>query len=238
MPTLAVIIPTKNEEKYLPGVLESLKKQTLQPDEIIIADALSTDRTRSIARSFGAKVVDGGLPGVGRNRGVSASHSDLIFFLDSDVVISDNQFLAKAVKEFTERNLDLATADVGVVGGNLYDAWAHNFYNRYVRLLGAWHPHASGFCILTKRSLHETIKGFNEDVLFCEDHDYASRAVQAGAKFAFLNSVKIFVTTRRQNRDGRLSMSVKYVLAEMHLVFLGSIKHDKFKYGFGYDGKK
>jgi glycosyltransferase involved in cell wall biosynthesis len=57
MPTLSVVIPTKNEERYLPAVLESIRRQSLQPDEVIVADAWSTDATRSIVAQFGGRVV-------------------------------------------------------------------------------------------------------------------------------------------------------------------------------------
>lgn len=236
LPTLSIVIPTKNEERYLPKVLSDIREQTLQPFEIIVADAQSTDRTREIAQSFGARVVDGGLPSAGRNRGAAAATGELIFFFDADVLLRDSQFLEHAVTEFGERNLDIATADVGVVGGNWYDWFSHEFYNLYVRVLNRVHPHAPGFCILVRRSLHEKIRGFDEEIVFCEDHDYALRASKAG-KFGLLHSVKIFATTRRQERDGRLSMGIKYILAEFHIIFLGPIKGDKFKYGFGYDGK-
>ena len=237
MPTLSVVIPTKNEERYLPLLLKELKQQTLKSFEIVVADARSTDRTREIAEQYGARVVDGGLPSVGRNRGASASTGELIFFFDADVILNDNTFLEHAVNEFEQKQLGIATADVGVVGGTSFDMFAHMFYNAYVRLLNRFHPHAPGFCILVRRSVHEQIHGFDESVLFCEDHDYALRAARVG-KFGLLNSIKIFATTRRQERDGRLSMALKYMLAEMHILFIGPIRHDKFKYGFGYDNKK
>lgn len=236
-PTLSVVIPTKNEERYLPAVLDAIRRQTLQPKEIIIADAHSVDETRVIAKRAGAIVVDGGLPSAGRNRGAEKATGDLIFFLDADVIIDDDEFFEKAVTEFAQRNFGIATCDLGVVGGNFYDVVTHYFYNFYARLLGAFHPHAPGFCILVKRSVHEKIHGFDESIIFCEDHEYAGRAANIG-KFGFLDSIKIFVTTRRQERDGRVSMGFKYVLAEFHLMFIGPIRDDKFKYGFGYEEKK
>lgn len=66
---ISIIVPTKNEERYLPGLLKSIKKQTVQPYEIIVADAGSTDRTVEIAKKYGAKVIKGGIPQVGRNKG-------------------------------------------------------------------------------------------------------------------------------------------------------------------------
>lgn len=236
-PTLSVVIPTKNEERYLPAVLDALRRQTVQPKEIIVADADSSDNTRLLAKRAGTIVVDGGLPSAGRNRGAEKATGDLILFLDADVIIDDDAFLEHAVKEFTERKFGIATCNLGVVGGNRFDVLVHHLYNYYVRLMRGFQPHAPGFCILIKRSLHEAIKGFDEEITFCEDHEYAGRASKKG-KFGLLNTVKIFVTTRRQERDGRFSMSCKYVLAEFHLIFLGPIRDDKFKYGFGYDDEK
>ena len=84
---LSIIIPTFNEEKFLPKLLNSIKKQTLQPSEIIIADAFSQDSTRKIAKAFGVKVIDGGLPPVARNNGAKVATQEVLLFLDSDVVL-------------------------------------------------------------------------------------------------------------------------------------------------------
>ena len=66
---LSIIIPTLNEEKYLPLLLEAIKKQKVDGNlEIIVADAGSQDRTIEIARDFGCKIVPGGLPARGRMR--------------------------------------------------------------------------------------------------------------------------------------------------------------------------
>lgn len=231
--TLSIVIPTKNEETCLPGLLSSIKSQTLQPDSIVIADANSTDRTREIAESFGAIVVDGGMPSAGRNRGAAATDSELILFLDADVVLDREDFLRSAVAEFEARELDIATADVQPIGGNWYDRFSHQLYSLYVRLWGTIHPHAPGFFILAARELHEKINGFDESIVFCEDHDYAIRANKVG-RFGFLNSVIISVSVRRQNRDGRLSMAIKYILAELHILFIGPIRHNRFNYTFGH----
>lgn len=238
MSTLAIVIPTKNEARYLPAVLEALKQQTRQPDELVIADAVSTDATADIARSCGAKVVTGGLPARGRNAGAAATTSDLILFLDADVIIRDTGFIAKAVAEFESRQLDIACADARLYGGNMFDNLSFGFYNSYVRMWGARHPHPAGFFILARRSTHDAIGGFDEDVKFAEDHDYGLRARDAGKKFGVLNSVVIGVTTRRQERDGRLRFTLVNALAEPYIMLFGPIKTDIFQYGFGHEEKK
>lgn len=230
---ITIVIPTKNEEAVLPRLLESIRRQTLQPHEIIVADAGSTDRTRAIAESYGARVIEGGLPGPGRNRGADAATTDIVLFLDADVELRDPEFLERSVGEMLERKLDLATCDVFP----LSDAWAdhvlHRAYNVYARAWGDVFPHAPGFCMFSRRSLHAKIGGFDEAVVFCEDHDYARRATKVG-KFGFLKSTKIPVSIRRMDRDGRLNIAVKYMLAELHLAMLGPIRDNRFHYTFGH----
>ena len=238
---LSVVIPTKNEEFWLPKLLASIKAQTMQPYEVIIADAQSHDLTREVALRYGAKVVDGGGVAKGRNNGAQKAKGDFIFFLDADVVLKDEKFFEKAVGEMVERNLDLATCDVEPISKFLADKVLHNIYNTYVRVCGSFIPHAPGFCLLVRRKTHEAVNGFDESIVFCEDHDYAKR-IAKNWNFGFLRSVKIQVSIRRLDRDGRLMIALKYILAEMHILFLGPIKHNKFNYTFGHasegDSKK
>ena len=72
MQKISIIIPTLNEEKYLTHLLESIKKQSIAPKEIIVVDALSQDKTKEIALAYGCKVLDDIKkkgPGAGRNKG-------------------------------------------------------------------------------------------------------------------------------------------------------------------------
>lgn len=229
---LSVVIPTKNEEMYLPNLLASLKKQSEQDFEVIVADANSTDKTKKIAESFGARVVDGGLPAVGRNRGAEASKGDLILFLDADVVLSDAEYLHTCLLEFKERQLDIATCKAVPLDGDFFDQVSHDIYHWYTRLFGTLLPHAAGFCILVRREIHQKVNGFDESIVFCEDHDYARRISKIG-KFGFLKT-EVPVSVRRFRRDGYFVLFIKFVLAELHLVFLGPIRRDIFRYTFGH----
>lgn len=234
MTSVSVIIPAKNEARYLPGLLAALKAQTLQPLEILLADAASTDSTRELAEAAGCKVVAGGLPGAGRNAGAAVATGELLLFLDADAQITDSRFLELAVTEMQQKHFAIATPDIRLQGGNWADKLGHALYNHYVRLWGSWRPHAPGFCIFITRSLFEKIKGFDASIKLAEDHELAMRAGKLG-KFGFLDSVTIAVTDRRFRRDGSLKIACKYVLAELHMFFLGPIRHDYFHYDFGYD---
>ena len=53
---LSIIIPTYNEEEYLPLLLKSIKQQDFRDYEIIVADANSKDNTVKIAEEYGCIV--------------------------------------------------------------------------------------------------------------------------------------------------------------------------------------
>ena len=53
---LSLIIPTKNEEKYLPLLLSSIKEQDFSDYEVIVADADSTDKQLKLQKDTDAKL--------------------------------------------------------------------------------------------------------------------------------------------------------------------------------------
>ncbi|MDD5043892.1 MAG: glycosyltransferase, partial [Patescibacteria group bacterium] len=210
MPELSIIIPTLNEEDFLPLLLSSIQKQTYKNYEVIVADAGSTDGTVEIAKQFGCKITSGGLPATGRNRGAEASGGELFLFLDSDVMLPKN-FLANTINEFRKRKLDIATCGVYPLSDKKIDKFLHLAVNSFFKTVQFFSPHAPGFCILIKNDIHKNIGGFNEQILLAEDHDYVKRAAKVG-NFRFLQSEKIPVSVRRLDRDGRAKIALKYIL--------------------------
>jgi len=53
-----VLIPARNEELIIGKTLDYLNKQTIKPDSIIVVNDNSNDKTKEIAISHGAKVID------------------------------------------------------------------------------------------------------------------------------------------------------------------------------------
>ena len=166
----SVIIPALNEEEYLPVLLESLKQQTFQDFEIIVADAGSKDRTVKIARKYGAQVVPGGMPGVGRNRGAAVAKGEFLFFFDSDVELPAD-FMEQALAELDERFLDVATCEFTPKSDLKLDEVMFRFANLSVKMNQDINPRAAGFCIFITRRLFNRIGGFDETLKLAEDHD-------------------------------------------------------------------
>lgn len=230
---LSIIIPTKNEEHYLPKLLNSIKKQTYKDYEIIISDAGSDDRTREIARKFGCKIIKGGLPSVGRNNGAKHARGDLLLFLDADVILPKG-FLKNLVKKIEERNLDVGSCFFEPYDGNMFDKYTVKISNFLMNVVKNVWPHAYGWCIFSKKWVHKTIGGFNKNIRLGEDHDYAKRASKVG-KFGIIKDLKALNSMRRYAKEGRIRTSIKYVIMEFHRLFIGEVKGNKIKYNFDYE---
>jgi len=87
MPRLSAFLIVKNEERDLPGCLESLAPFV---QEIVIVDGHSTDRTREIAQCFGAKVFTRVLDGFGAQKqfALDQTTGDWAFSIDADERVS------------------------------------------------------------------------------------------------------------------------------------------------------
>ncbi len=85
----SIIIPALNEEKFLPKILNDLKKQSFQNFEIIVVDDYSIDGGPAIVRNYHdprISFIEQDHRGVSytRNHGVDLATSDFIAFLDAD----------------------------------------------------------------------------------------------------------------------------------------------------------
>lgn len=233
---LSVIIPTFNEERFLPYLLKSIQRQTFGDFELIVADNNSTDATRLIASKFGAKVVDGGMPGRGRNNGAKAAQGEWLLFLDADVVLPPD-FLEKAMIEIQKGEFSIATCLIDPLSERRIDKLLHESVNLYTQATQKIFPHAPGFCIFCKKSTHREAGGFNEKLKLAEDIEYVQRLSKA-ADFNILRGIRIPVSVRRLDEDGRFNIAVKYIAAEAHLIFLGPIYSNIFNYKFGHTIKE
>jgi len=228
---ISVIIPAYNEEAYLPHLLEDLKAQTFRDFEVIVADAGSSDRTRDLASQLGAKVVDGGLPGPGRNRGAEKARGEFFFFIDSDIRL-ETDFLEKAREEIESRFLDLATCEFIPLSDLLIDKVLHETANLYIKINQYSNPHAGGFCLIISRRLFRRIGGFDETLKLAEDHDLVKRAGQY-RPLRVLGNVKVKISVRRFDSEGRIALSKKYLAVEAYRWFNGDLKKQVVDYQFG-----
>ncbi|MCZ3366900.1 MJ1255/VC2487 family glycosyltransferase [Methanobacterium veterum] len=234
---LSIIIPTYNEECYLPKLLQSIKDQNFKDYEIIVADAKSTDKTREIAESFGCKVVDGGSPAVGRNKGAEVAEGEYLLFLDSDAILTEG-YLESALNEFIENDLDIGITQLVPISDSKKDKILHDFANFFMKLVESIKPHGAGcYGILTKKDIHEEAEGFNECLDFGEDSDYIERIGKIHS-FKVLRDPKLLISTRRLEKEGLKSLALIYAKSTLYDFMGKKITAGELNYTFGHSKEK
>ncbi len=125
-PSLSIIVPVYNVEKYLERCINSLIKQTLTDIEIILVDDSSTDSSLEICQKFAKednrikvihKVNEGA--GMARNAGLKIATGEYIGFIDSDDYVQEDMYetLCEKAKKY---NSDLILSGVLFVDGNMF----------------------------------------------------------------------------------------------------------------------
>ena len=102
---ISIVIPTYNAEKYMPALLDSIFHNKVDDMEVVIVDDCSTDDTVRICKSFPVRVIkmeENSGPAKARNIGVEAAKGDIIYFLDSDVIVLDGAI--KEVRDYFDQN--------------------------------------------------------------------------------------------------------------------------------------
>ena len=234
---LSIIIPTYNEEEYLPVLLDSIKSQSFDDYEIIVADANSTDKTREVAESYGCTVVDGGLPAVGRNNGAKIAKGEYLLFLDSDLELTED-YLRNALYEFRMERLGIAITQMTPMSNKIEDKIFHDFANYFMISVEKIKPHGAGcYGIIARKELHDRCNGFDEDLTFGEDTDYIERLAKI-EPFKVLRNAKIGVSTRRLEEEGIETLIRQYGRSTVN-DFLGKrTTAEELDYNFNHGREK
>ena len=228
---LSIIIPTYNEEDYLPNLLESIQRQDFDDLEVIVADSHSTDNTLEIAKSFDCKIVPGGLPAIGRNNGAKVANGELLLFLDSDCVLTNN-YLKDAIEEFELHNLGIAITQIIPLEKGFINELSHGFANYMTKKISTIKPHGAGcYGILTYKSLHEEVNGFNEAIDFGEDTDYIERIAKI-SRFKVLENPRLLISTRRLKEEGLKSITMKYAKSTAYQLMGQNVTLKELDYNF------
>ena len=210
MPKLSIVIPTLNEEKYLPLLLEDIKNQSCKDYEVIIVDCKSEDQTSQVAKQFEKLIpdlkfyqVDKRNIGFQRNFGVRKSKGEWIIFMDADNRL-DFDFLEKIMKYILElKNPSFITTGVYIDKKN----WFSFILSIYINVglfifpkLGF--PWLIGAFIAIRKSDFTMVDGFNQDNHPGEDYVFAKKAVRKGLKHICLFDPRYYFSFRRIAKYG------------------------------------
>lgn len=210
---VSVIIPVLNEEISIAATLEQVHH--LAPEEVIVVDGGSADRTRQIASLFPSTVVSSPRGRARQmNAGARVAKGDAFLFLHADT-----QLPLSALKDVRS-----ALQDPECKGGR-FDVklsarrWAFRMIESLINLRSRWTKVATGDqAIFVRRSVFEEIGGFPEIPLM-EDLAF-SRALKKRGKIACLRS-QVVTSSRRWETEGVSRTIIKMWL--LRLFFLARV---------------
>ncbi len=201
-------MPAYNEAVLLPRLLTTLQAAAARAPggatqvELIVADNASTDATAEIARQHGCRVIPVVKRAIGaaRNGGGLAARGEVLCFVDADMQVHPDTFLAIA------RALDAG----GVIGGATRltsERWSPGILATWALLLpGVWLLGVDSGVVFCRRADFQRLQGYREDKLVAEDVDFLLRLKRLGRgqaqRFVRLAGVKAIVSTRKFDQHG------------------------------------
>ena len=175
---LTIVIPCKNEERYIGHLLDSLRLQKIGNTKVIIADC-STDNTRDIIinnRSFlNVEIIDGGPVAVARNNAAKLVTTPYILFIDADVIFFDSFTIRDAVFELELDKLDLVGANIRCYENDWRADLSFYIFNQLNHILKYFSPFAVGAFMLTRKDKFDEYGGFPEQFTTSEDFFLSSK---------------------------------------------------------------
>jgi glycosyltransferase involved in cell wall biosynthesis len=235
-PEVSVVIPAYNGATYIDRLLEPLTKQQNVDFEVIVSDAESRDGTKEVVESFKDKLdvkffeAPPKGPAFGRNQGAQHARGQWLLFFDADVDLDDILFIRKLVDGADQKGWSTASGQLRVSGNSILGKMGHS--QGYMNFMARTkHPIMQGYCMLTKRSIFNTLNGFNEKIRYGEDNDYATRSAKFG--LGFVKDVYYIVDPRRYEQEG-WRLLIKNTSHEIYRLTHGfSFEENKAKYEFG-----
>lgn len=165
---VSVYLPAFNMEKYIRNCLEGVLNQYRKPDEIILVNDGSTDRTMNEVYDLRDKIkiinhdTNKGLAAA-RNTGVGAARNEIVATLDTDAV-PERDWLDNLIVPFT------LSGDIGATRGAMYEKYSRNLADAWRTINMFQHsgpqskiiPWIAGCNHAVRKSAWEKAGGFDE----------------------------------------------------------------------------
>lgn len=229
-PSFSIIIPTLNEEVFLPVLLSSLVEQTKRSFEVIVVDGRSTDKTVVRAASYKRKLPSlsilkspmARLP-LQRNLGATKAKGEWLVFVDADSVFHP-YFIERVSQYIACHDAKLLTTWASPDSENPKDAEFTLFANVYVEATRIFkRPIAPGPLTIVHRSAFDAVGGYDEQHTFHEDVDFGLRLHKKGITLSVIPEALYVWSLRRFRHQGVLKVMNQYVISLLPIFFNHSL---------------
>lgn len=199
---VSVIIPARNEEKFLQKTLEAYKLLPCSLEIIVVVNN-SIDGTYKIAKEYADKVVD--FPekigvAIARNKGAKIASGDIFIFSDADSYLSPVN-IEKVILKIDENTIGtpLGKPDNNSIRANLFF-----FFKNWTHRLGIYHGVIDGVFFCHKNIFLKT-DGFNSKIEPVELGDFIKKVKKVGAKYKVFTNSYAVSSMRRYEKKGYLN---------------------------------
>lgn len=213
-----VIIPTYRPDHKFDLLMKRLKKQTVQPKNIIILNTVPTayetkeghqeqDEFMQKYRELNhAKIIHvreeefdhGGT----RGYGASLSNADLLLFMTQDAIPVDEFLIEELIRPFQNPNVGAAYArQLALTNADEIESYTRTFnYPAESRLkskedmdtLGIKTFFCSNVCAAYRKSMYDQLGGFVKKTIFNEDMIFAHKLIQNNYVIAYVAEARVF----------------------------------------------
>ncbi|MBP7700937.1 glycosyltransferase family 2 protein [Candidatus Woesebacteria bacterium] len=229
-PFFSIVIPTLNEENFLPKLLLDLKNQSYKDFEIIHVDGNSQDKTVDLASKFDVKtqVVEKRNVSYQRNVGINLAKGKWIIFMDADNRIGP-EFIGELKKQINKNQeyqifSTLVASDDYKIFEKITNLWL-SFREKFK------HKAVLGSMIIVKTIDAKKFR-FDETQKVLEDLIFVQKMISSGFKFKILKHPKYFYSYRRYYSDGILKTLKKNCVTIVNYYIKGKDFKDS---NFGYE---
>lgn len=230
LPSFSIVIPSLDEEKYLPNLLEDLSDQSFKNFEVILVDGNSDDDTVKKAKEFSQKldlsIIISKKRNVGhqRNLGAKRAKSNWLIFMDADNRLPKT-FLSELGKQLKKRKtIDAFSCWMKVDEYPTIHKPTVRFINFSFSLLNS---EAMGAMIGIKKNVFSQFE-FAVDQVY-EDADLIKKLIKSGYKFKYLQNPSYVYSLRRFEKEGTLKLASIAIEGRIRVLLNKSVK-DYAKY--------
>ncbi|MCS7093102.1 MAG: glycosyltransferase [Patescibacteria group bacterium] len=225
--TVSVIVPVYNEEKYIDKALKSILNQLDKPDEVIVVDNNSTDKSIAIAKQYQKRlplrIIEEKNQGIcqARHRGFNEAKGDILIKLDADAII-EKDWIKKAKEIFFKfQNVvgysskflfyDLRLLKKTSLPSSAYQSFFKLFFRHYILI---------GPCFAIRKSVWDIVKNkvCLDSKKIHEDIDLSFHIIKYGK--IYLDKTSLVYISGRREKTNPYSFFVEYPIMLVRTIIL------------------
>lgn len=199
-----LITTVYNESTSIEKFLKSVLNQTQLPNEVIIVDAESTDKTQEKIRAFFSKykrlhgklIVKKGNRSVGRNEAVKKAKNSIILCSDAGCLL-DKSWVREISRPFAKKSISVVSGFYKPVTKNIFQKALAAYTSTMPDKLNPPTFLPSSRSIAFRKTAWKKAGGYPENLDTCEDLIFDEKLQKTKAKFYFQQSALVYWPQRK-----------------------------------------